>query len=139
MRRRKDGAGQLLLPQQRRQLLPGGAACRSHGNAVLGKDPQSPCRIDALAAGVAPPGKNAVGAAGPQHFHLQRFIDSGIEGDGVNHKITSGGTIHPQYTASAAPLSTHRKTSPARGEGRAHIRRSAGLFWRSVIAFGRWA
>ena len=37
-------------------------------------------------AGVTAAGKDAVGAAGQQPLHLQCFINSGIEGDGVDHK-----------------------------------------------------
>ena len=81
-----DGTGQLLLPQQSGQLLAGRPARDGQGNAVLGKDTQGPCHIDALAAGIAAAGKNPVGGAGPQMLHFQCFINSGIEGDGVDHK-----------------------------------------------------
>ena len=107
-----NGAGQFLLPQQPGQLLADRPARDGQSGALLSKDTQGPCHIDALAAGIAAAGKNPVGGAGPQMLHFQCFINSGIEGDGVDHKITSGQIFIPSIAHKWGSCPPKEKPSP---------------------------
>ena len=79
-------AGQRFPAQQAGKLLSGRAARGKKGGTVLGKDAQRPGSVKPLAAGIAAAGKHPVGAAGNQGFHLQRFVNRGIQRYGVDHR-----------------------------------------------------